>query len=73
MRRPSTWNDEQCGETFRHAFAPHLLEVGVDVRRIQLLLGHHSLRTTSRYLHVTRQTLQATPSPFDALTLDEGL
>ena len=51
----------------RHSYATHLLEGGADLRTIQLLLGHGSLRHTVLYLHLSQRHLQAVANPLDAM------
>lgn len=53
----------------RHSFATQLIESGVELTLVQRLLGHASLLTTARYLHVTAARLDAAQSPLDLIDL----
>jgi len=54
----------------RHTLATHLLDNGTNIRKIQLILGHKSLKTTQKYTHLSKSFLSTIVNPFDSL--DQG-
>jgi integrase len=56
--------------TLRHSFATHLLEQNVDIRVIQVLLGHAKLETTALYTRVAVNTIRDIKSPLERLGLN---
>lgn len=69
LRRASGLGAWVTPHTLRHSFATHLLESDIDVRVIQVLLGHAKLDTTARYAHVATNILRTVMSPLERLTL----
>jgi site-specific recombinase XerD len=58
--------------TLRHSFATHLFDAGVDPHTLQLLLGHRSIKTTLKYVHVSRRHLVHVKSPLDLLCFESA-
>jgi integrase/recombinase XerD len=56
--------------TLRHSYATHQLEAGVELKTLQVLLGHEDLATTSLYLHLSKKHLQAVSTPIDRISVD---
>ncbi len=60
-------NKPVTSHTMRHCFATHLIEAGYDLRTVQALLGHASIKSTVIYTHVSRKRIAAVKSPMEAL------
>jgi integrase/recombinase XerD len=58
--------------TLRHTFATHLLEYGIDISKIQKILGHQDLKTTLLYLHIAQEDITKIESPLDKIMSKRG-
>lgn len=71
--RSARINKRVTPHVLRHSFATHLLEMGVEMRVIQQLLGHASMRSTAVYAQVTSAIVKRTKSPLDVLGTPEAI
>jgi site-specific recombinase XerD len=68
VRKTSGISKRFSAHTFRHSYATNLMELGLDVRVIQGLLGHRSLKTTTLYLHMSQIVMQSVQSAVNDLS-----
>jgi site-specific recombinase XerD len=64
-------NKNYSVHTIRHSFATHLVDNGTDVHTVKELLGHNSLATTMRYLHMSTRRINSVVNPYDLLPADD--
>ena len=57
---------------FRHSYCTHLIEAGADLRSVQVLMGHGSIQSTARYVHLTNARMMKLSSPLELLGKPEG-
>ena len=72
VRVQSGFEKNVTPHSFRHSFATHMLENGVDLRTIQVLMGHASFSTTTMYTHIATARIAGMQSPFDLLPGSEA-
>lgn len=58
--------------TIRHSFATHLVDNGTDLHTVKELLGHTTLQTTMRYMHLSSKRIEAVTNPYDILMNTQG-
>jgi site-specific recombinase XerD len=66
--RLSLNNKNYSVHTIRHSFATHLVDHGTDLHTVKELLGHTSLKTTMRYMHLSATRIQTLVNPYDRLS-----